>query len=123
VTDLTLSGSSWSSRASSDPYFTKTQVRTLVESYLAGHDPTDPLASPLQADLKVLAPLRVHVGNNEVLLDDSVHLVERAVSCGVDARLDAWEGVVHGFLGGIGHLDASTEALQLVGRFLVEVLA
>jgi monoterpene epsilon-lactone hydrolase len=123
VTDLTLSGSSWWGRASSDPYFTKTQVRTLVESYLAGHDPTDPLASPLQADLKGLAPLCVHVGNDEVLLDDSVRLVERVVSSGVDARLDVWEGMVHGFLGGMGHLDASTEALQLVGKFLVEVLA
>ena len=72
VTDLTLSGESWSTRACADPYFTQPQVAELVRSYLDGHSPEDPLASPLHADLKGLCPIRLHVGNDEVLLDDSV---------------------------------------------------
>ena len=67
-----------------------------MRSYLNGHSPEDPLASPLFANLKGLAPIRVHVGNDEVLLDDSIRFVERAIAAGVDARLDIWEGMDHG---------------------------
>jgi monoterpene epsilon-lactone hydrolase len=123
VTDLALSGDSWSTRAVADPYFTQRQVAELVRSYLNGHSPEDPFASPLYADLKDLAPIRVHAGSDEVLLDDSVRLVERAVAAGVDARLDLWEGMVHGYLGSIGSLAASTETLQLIGEFLIERFA
>ena len=120
VTDLTLSGDSWSTRAGNDPYFTKQQAAGLVRSYLDGHDPKDPSASPLYAGLAGLVPLRVHVGSDEVLLDDSVRLVERAVAAGVDARLDVWQGMVHGHLGSIGRLSASTATLQRIGDFLIE---
>ena len=123
VTDLAFSGESWSTRAIADPYFTQPQAAELVRSYLDGHDPEDPSVSPLHADLKGLAPIRVHVGNDEVLLDDSVRLVDRAVTVGVDARLDVWQGMVHGYLGGIGRLAASTETLQLIGEFLIDRFA
>ena len=120
VTDLSLSGESWMTRAVADPYFIHPQAAELVRCYLAGHDALDPFASPLYADLKGLAPIRVHVGDDEVLLADSVSFVERAVAAGVDARLDVWGGMVHGFLGSVGRLAASTEALQLIGDFLID---
>ena len=118
VTDLTLSGESWSTRALADPYFTRPQAAELVRSYLDGDDPADPKASPLYADLNNLVPIRVHVGSDEVLLDDSIRFVERALAAGVDARMDVWEGMVHGYLGGLGLLAASTETLQLMSEFL-----
>jgi len=120
VTDLALSGASWATRAEADPYFVKPQAEELVRSYLGGHDATDPAASPLYANLTGLAPVRVHVGDDEVLLDDSVRFVERARKAGVDARLDVWEGMAHGFLGGVGRLAASSEALHAIGEFLTE---
>lgn len=91
--------------------------------HLAGHDAADPCASPLHANLEGLPPIRVHVCDDEVLLDDSVRFVERAIAAGVDARLDVWQGMVHGFLGGVGSLAASAEALRLIGEFLVERFA
>lgn len=45
VTDLTLSGTSWLSRSEADPFFVRDQAAGLVDAYLAGHDPADPLAS------------------------------------------------------------------------------
>jgi acetyl esterase/lipase len=123
VTDLSLSAESWSTRAIADPFFTEPQAAGLVRAYLDGHDSADPLASPLYADLKGLAPIRVHVGNDEVLLDDSVRFVERAVAVAADARLDVWEGMVHGFPGSVGRLTASDEALQLTGKFLIDRFA
>ncbi|WP_263385093.1 alpha/beta hydrolase fold domain-containing protein [Granulicella arctica] len=120
VTDLTLSGDSWSTRAVADPYFIRQQADELVRAYLDEHRPEDPVASPLYADLRGLPPLRVHVGNDEVLLDDSIRLVKRAATAGVDVRLDLWHGMVHGYLGGLGRLAASAATLQLIGEFLKE---
>ena len=93
VTDLTFAGSTWETRAAADPYFTPSQVAALVRSYLGDHNPADPLASPLFGDLKGLPPLRVYVGDDEMLLDDSCRYVARAVAAGVDAKLDIWEGM------------------------------
>jgi monoterpene epsilon-lactone hydrolase len=120
VTDLTLGGQSWESRATADPYFTQTQAAGLVKAYLGDTAPTDPIASPLFGNLADLPPVRVHVGDDEVLLDDSRRYVERATAAGVDAKLDVWEGMPHGFLGGIGNLSASAQALEAIGVFLIE---
>lgn len=123
VTDLSLSGASWTTRAAADPYFTQPQAAELVRSYLNGADPTNPSASPLHADLAGLPPILVHVGDDEVLLDDSVRFVDRAVAAGVDAQLDIWEGMVHGFQGSVGLLNASTQAFQQIGSFLSQRIA
>jgi len=120
VTDLSLSGASWKTRATADPYFTQLQANELVRSYLNGADPNYPAASPLRADLSGLPPIRVHVGDDEVLLDDSVQFVGRALAAGVDAQLHIWEGMVHGFPSSVGQLNASAQALQQIGSFLSE---
>ena len=123
VTDLSLSGASWTTRAAADPFFTQIQAAELVRSYLNGADANDPAVSPLRADLTGLPTIRVHVGDDEVLLDDSVRFVERALAAGVDAQLDVWEGMVHGFPGSMGQLSASTQALEQIGSFLSERLS
>jgi acetyl esterase/lipase len=123
VTDLAMKGPSWESRATADPLFVREQAKELVRAYLDGRDPADPAASPLYGDLAGMPPVRVHVGDDEVLLDDSMRYVERAVAAGVDARVDVWEGMVHGFLGSIGQLDAAAQSLDAIGAFLSKQLA
>jgi epsilon-lactone hydrolase len=123
VTDLTLSGASYETRAQADPYFLKSQAAGLVRSYLRDADPKNPLASPLYGDLTALPPIRVHVGDDEVLLDDSRRYVERAVAAGVDATLDVWMGMAHGFTNAVGTMHAANQALDAVGIFLKERLA
>jgi monoterpene epsilon-lactone hydrolase len=122
VTDLTLSGATYETRADADPYFTKPQVAELVHAYLGSADANDPRASPLQGRLSGLPPIRVHVGEDEVLLDDSRRYVERAMADGVDAQLDVWTGMPHGFVASIGTLKASARALDAIGLFLRERL-
>ena len=122
VTDLTLSGATYETRAEADPYFTRQQVAELVNSYLGSADANDPLASPLQGRFSGLPPIRIHVGDDEVLLDDSRRYVERAVAAGVDTRLDVWTGMPHGFPATIGPIKASAQALDAIGLFLTERL-
>jgi monoterpene epsilon-lactone hydrolase len=120
VTDLTLSGATYETRADADPLFTRPQVAELVHSYLGSADPNHPLASPLHGRHSGMPPVRIYVGDDEVLLDDSLRYVERAVAAGVDARADVWMGMPHGFPGSIGRLKASAQALDAIGAFLVE---
>ena len=123
VTDLTLSLESWRSRMDADPYFSRAQVEELVKAYLGDQDPKHPLASPLYGDFAGMPPIRIHVGNDEVLLDDSRHYVERAAYAGIDAKLDVWEGMPHGFLSTIGRTNAADQALDDIGFFLASHLA
>src|SRR6202521_5250329 len=122
VTDLGLAGESYETRAEADPYFTKSQAAGLVASYLGDADPKNPEASPLYGDLSGLPPIRVHVGDDEVLLDDSRRYVERAVAAGVDVELDIWMGMPHGFVTGIGQFDAARQSIKSIGAFLKGVM-
>ena len=122
VTDLTLSGQTWKTRAVADPYFIESQARELIRSYLSGADPTAPQASPLYGDLAGLPPVRLHVGDDEVLLGDALRYVARAVDAGVDARVDVWQGMPHGFVSGVGKLAAANQALAGIGAFLARRL-
>jgi acetyl esterase/lipase len=122
VTDLALTSETYETRAEADPYFTKSQAAALIRSYLRAADPKTPLASPLHGDLSGLPPVRVHVGNDEVLLDDSRRYVERAVAARVDAKLDVWMGMPHVFVSAVGGFNAASEALTAIGSFLSERL-
>jgi acetyl esterase/lipase len=122
VTDLTLSGASYETRADADPLFTRPQVAELVHSYLGSADARHPLASPLHGRHSGMPSTRIHVGDDEVLLDDSLRYVERAAAAGVDAQADVWMGMPHGFPGSIGRLKAAAQALDAIGAFLAERL-
>ena len=118
VTDLTLSGRTYETRADADPLFTRPQVAELVRFYIGRADANDPLASPLLGHFSGLPPIRIHVGDDEVLLDDSRRYVERAAAAGVDAQLEVWTGMFHGFVASIGMVKAATLALDAIATFL-----
>jgi monoterpene epsilon-lactone hydrolase len=122
ITDLALTGETYETRAEADLFFTKSQASELVRSYLGAADPKNPLASPLYADLGGLPPIRVHVGDYEVLLDDSRGYVDRAVAAGVDAKVDVWMGMPHGFVSNVGGFNAALQALKATVSFLTERL-
>jgi epsilon-lactone hydrolase len=122
VTDLALSGDTYRTRAEADPFFTRSQVARLVHSYLGQAEPDDALASPLYGTLVGLPPLCIQVGDDEVLLDDSLLFLKRAVSAGVSARLDVWMGMPHGFVINAGRLRAAGLALEVVSDFLADKL-
>lgn len=122
VTDLTLSGATWESRVQADLVFTKEQVKEVVSLYLGGADPASGLASPINLDLHGLPPLSLHVGDDEMLLDDSRRFTQLAEAAGVDVRLDVWEGMLHVFPAALDQFEASRIALDEVAMFLIERL-
>jgi len=122
VTDLTLSGATYETRADADPLFTRPQVAELVHSYLGSTNARHPLASPLHGRNSGMPSIRIHVGDDEVLLDDSLRYVEGAVAATVDAQVDVWMGMPHGFVGSIGKLKAAAQALDAIGAYLADRL-
>jgi epsilon-lactone hydrolase len=117
-TDLALTGASFQSRAEADPIFTRSVLQALAEAYLQGQDVTDPRASPLYAQLTDLPPIRIDVGDDEVLLDDSIRYADRARAAGVDVKLSAWTGMPHVFQSSLGRLLAAEQSLNAIGDFL-----
>jgi epsilon-lactone hydrolase len=69
-----------------------------------------------------MPPVSIHIGDDEVLLDDSRRYVDRAIGAGVDARLDVWMGMPHGFPASVPKLKAAGQALDAVAAFLIQRL-
>jgi acetyl esterase/lipase len=117
-TDLALTGASLEDRAEDDPLVTNAMLSTAGSSYLAGHDPYDPSASPLYSDLRGLPPVQIHVGTSEVLLDDARRYADRFAEAGGDAVAHTWDGMMHVFPTSIGALEASDAAVDMLAMFL-----
>src|SRR6266852_7774309 len=94
-TDLAATGDSIRTNARRCAMFSGSDVAASARYYLGDTDPRNPLASPLNADLAGLPPLLIHVGANEVLLDDSTRLAERARAAGVPVDLKIWPVIPH----------------------------
>src|SRR6195952_715874 len=93
--DLTVSGPSVRAFNGDDPAANRDLLKFMGASYFQGHEPTDPLVSPLYGDLTGLPPLFVTATQGEVLLDDTTRLAERAEKAGVDVTLRLVEDSVH----------------------------
>lgn len=85
--DLSVTAASYESNAATDRLFSRESATTAAAMYLAGHDPTDPLVSPVRGDWVGAPPMLIQVGDIEVLLDDARLLAERASDAGVDVTL------------------------------------
>jgi monoterpene epsilon-lactone hydrolase len=96
-TDLAATGNSIIDNNEIDPLFFGTWVGLTARHYLGDTPATHPLVSPLYADLTGLPPLLIQVGDSEVLLDDSRRVTEIARRAGVEATLQIFPSVPHGW--------------------------
>jgi epsilon-lactone hydrolase len=115
--DLTCSGATYATKAAVDPIVTRQSVSMMAEAYTGRGDPKAPLVSPLYADLRGLPPLLVHVGSDEVLLDDALGLAERARRAGVDVTLEEWPAMIHVWHWFLPMLAEAERAVGVIGRF------
>jgi monoterpene epsilon-lactone hydrolase len=121
--DLTLSGDSIADRAEVDRTLTPEGLRLRIPDYVDGADASDPLISPIFADLTGLPPLLIQAGSNEILLSDALRLAERAAMADVTVILDVTDGVPHVFQAFAAMLDEGDAALVRASAFLRQNLA
>ncbi len=93
--DLACNARTLETLAHTDPLLNARTLKEMADAYLQGSDPLAPTASPAHADLSGLPPMLIHVGSEEVLLDDAKALAERARLSGVDAFLEIWPRMIH----------------------------
>jgi len=117
--DLTMSGSTLTSKAAIDPLIHKEYLNELADAYLpAGMDRKDPRVSPLYADLRNFAPTLIQIGSAETLLDDATRLASRAGAADVAVTLEIWPHMIHAWPLWNAYLEAGRRALASAGRFI-----
>lgn len=116
-TDLAMSGWSHITHRKLDPMLSVEGALLGARHYLGTASPTTPLASPLYGQFEGLPPLLIHVGSNEILLDDSLRLAERARAAGVSVELKIWQDLPHVFQAA-QFVPEARAALSEIGAFL-----
>jgi len=118
-TDLTMSGSTLSSKDAVDPLMHKQYLNELADAYLsAGMDRKDPRVSPLYADLRGFPPTLIQVGSAETLLDDATRFAALAGAADVRTTLEIWPHMIHAWPLWNAHLAPGRDALANAGAFI-----
>ncbi|WP_334186536.1 alpha/beta hydrolase fold domain-containing protein [Noviherbaspirillum sp.] len=118
LTDLAVTGESLARNDKRCAMFSGSRMGLAPSLYLGNTDPRDPLASPLYADLAGLPPILIHVGADEVLLDDSTRFAKQARDAGVPVELRIWPAVPHVWQLFHGFIPEGAESLASAGVFL-----
>lgn len=93
--DLALTGQSHTTKAKAEAILNKDVLHEWALCYTDESNLTNPLVSPIHGDFHGFPPLLIQVGSEEILLDDSTLLAEKAKSAGVDVTLKIWDGMWH----------------------------
>jgi len=123
--DLTCSGGSFIVHEEYDLVLQKARMEGIVESYLAGGSVENVEASPLLCapeSLAGLPPTLVHVGDNEVLLDDARTFAHTARLHNSEVSLKEWPGVVHAWHTFFPLMPAAEKALLEMVDFIRPLL-
>jgi acetyl esterase/lipase len=117
--DLTHSGQSVKDNADIDPLIPAEMLSKAAAFYVEEDDVKNPLVSPLFASKEQvmnLPPVLIHVGDREILLDDSVRFIKHVDS--KDSELVIWEGMHHVFPVSIGTLKEADAAMEQMCEFI-----
>ena len=118
-TDLTMSGSTMTTKDAVDPLMHKGYLQELANAYVpAGMESNDPRISVLYADLHGLPPALIQVGSEEALLDDASRFATAAGAADVPVTLEIWPHMIHAWHLWNAHLDAGRRALASAAAFI-----
>jgi acetyl esterase/lipase len=83
----------------------------------AGH----PIASPVDADLRRMPPVSIHVSSDEFLRPDAELMYERLTAAGAQCDLHMWDGQIHDFPLAAAVLPEGQRAIRYIGDFIKQV--
>ncbi|MBT9505148.1 alpha/beta hydrolase [Rhodoferax sp.] len=79
--------------------------------------PSDPVVSPVYGDLSRLPPVLLHASESEMLFDDSLRYVNKAVAAGSPVTLQTWSDMVHVWHIFHPELPEARDALENIRKF------
>lgn len=116
--DLSLSGETMKTHAAQDAMLSEDWLSWCAKNYCGQKPATDPSCSPLYADLTDLPPVLIHVGTEEVLLDDAKRLAEQTGKYGIPMSFKVYDQVGHVFQFHAGILKESDDSIEHIGQFI-----
>ena len=116
--DMEAIGETMSTKAAADPMVQRAGILEMAELYLNGAHPRLPLVAPIYADLAGVAPLLIHVGAAETLLDDAIRLAKVAGAADVRVDLQIWPEMVHVWPLFHPELKAGLRAIEAGGEYV-----
>lgn len=98
-TDLTRTGDSYYSNEGRDPVLRwEGNLEHFARSYAGRHDPEDPLLSPVYGKYgQGFPPVLIVTGTRDLFLSNCVRMNRKMRQAGVEAGLEVWEEMFHGF--------------------------
>jgi len=117
-TDLEITGDSIIDLEDIDPMIKLASVKIQAANYIGTNDPKSPLISPIHADYKDLPPMLIHVGSDEILLDDSKRVADKAIKDGADVTLKVYDHMWHFFHVFYKLMPEAKVATKEVGAFI-----
>ncbi|MEA2061560.1 MAG: alpha/beta hydrolase [Thermodesulfobacteriota bacterium] len=117
-TDHTCNNPSHRKNQKKDPMINQYMLFHASRLYTGGKNLDHYLVSPANADFKGLCPLLVQAGSLEVLMDDAVHLAEKAKNAGVKVTLEIWPDMFHVWHFFSRFLVQGREAVSEIGKFI-----
>jgi acetyl esterase/lipase len=121
VVDMLFNGESVTKNLDND-WVTPAYLNAIRTVYLAGHDPKDPLASPLCARLYGLPRLYIQAGTHELLLSDIAAFVDKARWAGVPVQFELWEGMFHCWQVFARQVPEGQRAISHIGEYIRDIL-
>jgi len=145
-TDLTSSGKTHRTKAEVDPVLDAEYLERMISNYIPGYrkqgekeagevtaeektpeilpsqespDLKNPMISPLFGDFAGFPPTYIQVGENEILLSDSVMLHKKMVQENVSVKLDIFKGMWHVFQ--MSPLKTAYDAMDKNAEFIYEI--
>ena len=100
------------------PLLQRKLVAVFNQLYLGQGDLKSPSVTPLYSDLSGMPPTLLHVGDWELLRDDSVTFAERMREAGSPVELKVWPGMVHCWQLFGPMLEESMQSLQELAAFI-----
>ncbi|ORA27851.1 alpha/beta hydrolase [Mycobacterium aquaticum] len=79
------------------------------------------IVSPVDAELKNMPPVSIHVSTDEFLLSDAELMYRRMVDAGAPCDLHLWDGQIHDFPLAADILPEGRRALRYIGDFVKRV--
>jgi len=121
ATDLLFPGKSVYKNTETD-WITPERLAAIRTTYLAGQDPSDPLASPIHADLRGLPRLLIQAAMHELLFDDIMAFVDKARWAGIPTRFEVWQEMFHCWQVFSDWIPEGEEAIGHAAAFIDNVL-
>lgn len=118
-TDLTNSGESFMAKAEVDPVLDSDYINRMIQTYADGQDLKNPMVSPLFGDFDGFPPVYIQVGENEILLSDSIRLHQAFVDANVSVKLDIYKGMWHVFQ--MSPIKPAREAMDKNAEFIYDI--